>query len=76
MPERCVKILVKSKRFAEAAQFAKSYIPSMIPEVMKDWAEVLKQNELPFVPENIFESPSHKDAMMQSMQIYSEQIEP
>jgi coatomer subunit beta' len=31
LPDRCVEILIKSKRFAEAAQFAKNYIPSMIP---------------------------------------------
>lgn len=61
LPDRCVEILLKSKRFSEAAQFAKNYMPSMIPQIMKDWAEVLKQNELPFVPENIFESSATKE---------------
>jgi coatomer subunit beta' len=27
LPEKCVDILVKSKRYAEAAMFARSYIP-------------------------------------------------
>jgi len=31
MPEACVNILIKSKRYAEAAMFARSYIPTMIP---------------------------------------------
>ena len=76
LPEKCVSILIKSKRFSEAAMFAKSYIPTMIPQVMKEWADVLKQNELPFIPENIFESGSHKEIMMKASQIYSENIVP
>jgi len=56
MPEKCVEILVKSKRYSEAAMFARSYIPSMIPSIMNDWTELLKTNGLPFTPENIFES--------------------
>ena len=70
LPERCVTILIKSKRFSEAAMFSKSYIPTMIPTVMKEWADVLKQNELPFIPENIFESSSHKEIMMKATKIY------
>ena len=66
LPERCVQILIKSKRFSEAAMFAKSYIPTMIPQVMQEWADVLKQNELPFIPENIFESSSHKGIMLKA----------
>lgn len=31
LPERCANILVKSKRYAEAAMFAKSYYPKMVP---------------------------------------------
>lgn len=42
LPEKCCEILVKSKRFAEAAMFARSYIPSLIPVVMKEWGEILK----------------------------------
>ena len=72
LPEKCVEILIKSKRFSEAAQFAKNYIPSLIPSIMKDWAEVLKQNELPFVPENIFESSSHKEQMLLAANVYKE----
>jgi coatomer subunit beta' len=74
LPERCVNILIKSKRFSEAAMFAKSYIPTMITSVMKEWADVLKQNELPFIPENIFESSSHKEIMMKATKTYEENI--
>ena len=56
LPERCVNILLKSKRYAEAAMFAKSYYPKMIPSIIKQWGDILKQNELLFIPENIFES--------------------
>jgi coatomer subunit beta' len=33
--DRCIKILLKSKRVAEAAMFARAYAPSKIPTVMK-----------------------------------------
>lgn len=46
--ESCVNILVKSNRIGEAAFFAKSYAPSMLPEIMKKWAISLKENGLPF----------------------------
>ena len=42
LPDRCVKILMKSKRYAEAAMFTKSYIPKFIPEIVKEWGDVLK----------------------------------
>ena len=42
LPERCARILLKSKRYAEAAMFAKSYYPKMIPEITKEWGDVLK----------------------------------
>lgn len=42
MPEECVDILIKSKRFAEASMFARAYIPSEIPGIMKEWADLLK----------------------------------
>lgn len=41
--ERCVNILLKSKRVAEAALFARAYAPSKLSLVMKDWDEALKQ---------------------------------
>jgi len=42
MPEACIDILMKSKRYSEAAMFARSYIPTALPKVMKEWTEVLK----------------------------------
>ena len=39
LPERCVEILIKSKRYAEAGMFSKSYCPNMIPKIMSEWNE-------------------------------------
>jgi len=38
LPERCVQILMKSKRYSEAGMFAKSYIPHMVPEIIKEFS--------------------------------------
>lgn len=65
-PERCVSILMKSKRYSEAGMFAKSYIPAMIPQIMKEWGDVLKSNGLQFIPENISESPEFADQMREA----------
>jgi coatomer subunit beta' len=51
--ERCVSILIKSKRVAEAAFFARAYCPSKIPSVIKAWEESLGTKKLPFQPDNI-----------------------
>ena len=75
-PERCVQILMKSKRYAEAGMFAKSYIPSAIPTIMQEWGNILKQNDLQFIPENIHEQPGFGPQMKQAVQIYEEQIKP
>jgi len=34
LPEKCVEILTKSKRYSEAAMFARSYIPTLVPDVI------------------------------------------
>lgn len=70
LPERCVNILMKSKRFGEAAMFAKSYYPAMIPAIIKEWGDVLKSNDLLFIPENIFESKEFKTPMMASVNCF------
>jgi len=56
--------------------FAKSYVPSMIPEIMKDWGDILKSNNLLFIPENISESPEYKEQMQQAQSIYETKISP
>lgn len=76
LPNRCLDILLKSKRYAEAAMFARSYCPDELPPIIKDWSELLKQNSLPFIPENIFESVELKDTMQQAREIYENQIKP
>ena len=54
--ERCVSILIKSKRVAEAAFFARAYAPSQLSQVMKHWEESLKQKKLPFQPEDVLQT--------------------
>ena len=34
MPEACVDILMKSKRYAEAAMFARAYCPDQLTEII------------------------------------------
>lgn len=46
--DTCIKILMKSKRVAEAAMFARAYAPSKIGGILKQWEELLKLRELPF----------------------------
>jgi len=46
--DKCIKILIKSKRIAEAAFFARAYCPSKIETVLKTWEEALKTRKLPF----------------------------
>lgn len=65
-PERCIQILMASKRYAEAAMFAKSYCPAMIPSVLNEWSTVLKATKLPFSPENVLESPAFKEALIEA----------
>lgn len=67
LPERCVEILIKSKRYAEAGMFSKSYCPNMIPKLMNEWNEQLKSSKLPFIPENITESVNFKDKISESL---------
>lgn len=69
-PEACVDILMKSKRYGEAAMFARSYCPTSVPLVMKEWTEMLKTTSLPFVPENVFEAQSSKVLISQAQEIY------
>jgi len=76
LPDRCVNILLKSKRYAEAAMFAKSYYPKMVPEIIKEWGDVLKQNDLLFIPENIFESKEFKKPMLAAVKTFEQQIDP
>jgi coatomer subunit beta' len=53
LPDKCIEIMVKSKRIAEAAMFARAYCPSKLPEIIKVWNELLKVKDLPFQPEDL-----------------------
>lgn len=70
--DKCIKILLKSKRVAEAAMFARAYAPSKIPIVMKQWEDLLKQRELPFQPENLLKYESLSEMMQSAIAVEAE----
>ncbi|CAG8532370.1 11890_t:CDS:10 [Rhizophagus irregularis] len=44
--EDCIEILIKTDRIPEAAMFARTYLPSQVPKIVKLWKESLeKQNK-------------------------------
>ena len=45
-PDKCIEVLVKAKRIAEATLFAKAYAPSRLAELIKKWEEHLKEQGL------------------------------
>ena len=51
--DNCLNVLVKSKRMAEAAIFARAYCPSRLSEVIPKWSGMLKEQNFPFSPDDI-----------------------
>mmetsp|Transcript_30508 Transcript_30508/g.40592 ORF Transcript_30508/g.40592 Transcript_30508/m.40592 type:complete len:213 (-) Transcript_30508:170-808(-) len=51
--DKCLDVLVKSKRMAEAAIFARAYVPSRLSEVIPKWSGMLKEQNFPFQPDDI-----------------------
>ena len=45
-PDNCIDVLVRAKRIAEAALFAKAYAPSRLAQLIKDWEKHLKEQGL------------------------------
>lgn len=46
--DNCINVLVKSKRLAEAAVFARAYAPSRLGEMTALWGGHLKEQGFPF----------------------------
>ena len=46
--DRCLEILVKAKRFSDAAMFARAYCPSKVSEILPLWNSQLKEKQLLF----------------------------
>jgi len=44
----CLNVLVKAKRMAEAAIFARAYCPSRLSEMIPHWTASLKEQGFPF----------------------------
>jgi hypothetical protein len=51
--DKCIEVLVKAKRMAEATIFAKAYAPSRLTEMIGLWSLNLKENNYPFQPDDI-----------------------
>ena len=51
--DSCINVLMKARRFAEAAIFARAYAPSRLSEMMPQWGAILKEQNLPFQPDDI-----------------------
>ena len=45
-PDKCIEVLVKAKRIAEATLFAKAYTPSRLAELTKQWEVSLREQGL------------------------------
>ncbi|EGR29436.1 hypothetical protein IMG5_155860 [Ichthyophthirius multifiliis] len=81
--DKCIEILIKSKRYSEAALFAKSYCPSRISELVKLWKEDLIKQHRNIIAEKIAdpidyieeESFSDLKILMQLEQFYKKDRE-
>ena len=45
-PSKCIDVLIKSKRFSEAALFARTYLSERISECVKLWKESLSDKTI------------------------------
>jgi coatomer subunit beta' len=45
-PERCLGVLLKSKRFSEAALFARTYLTDKVSECVRLWKESLTESSI------------------------------
>ena len=55
-PDSCLNVLIKAKRIAEAAIFARAHVPSKLPGLIKEWGAFLKQQGLQFQPDDILQT--------------------
>jgi hypothetical protein len=69
IPDKCIEIMIKSKRIAEAAMFARAYCPSKLPEIIKTWNELLKAKDLPFQPEDLLTSATEGKIMEEALKL-------
>ena len=50
---KCIEVLIKSKRVAEATIFAQAYAPSALPALVKQWGSHLQEQGLQFSPDDL-----------------------
>lgn len=51
--QQCINILLESQRYAEAAMFAKTYLPSQITKCVELWKDYLKKNNFNLTAQKI-----------------------
>jgi coatomer subunit beta' len=51
--EKCLDILLKSKKISEAAFFARAYLPERADEILVLWQEFMQQHRPTYRPESI-----------------------
>ena len=61
--EKCIELLLKAKKVAEAAMMARAYCPSQLDQLTQHWEELLKLKGLPFQPENILKHESTSEIL-------------
>lgn len=45
-PQKCLNVLIKSKRFSEAALFARTYLGDSVSECVKLWKDSLTESSI------------------------------
>ena len=51
--DNCLEVLIRAKRMAEAAIFARAYAPSRLAEMIPYWGQQLKDQDYPFQPDDV-----------------------
>ena len=51
--DKCIEVLVKAKRIAEATIFAQAYAPSALPALIKQWGAHLQEQGLQYSPDDL-----------------------
>ncbi|EFI27813.1 hypothetical protein CC1G_14736 [Coprinopsis cinerea okayama7 len=57
----CVDLLIKTQRVPEAALFARTYAPSLVPSAVKAWKADLTAKGRPKIAEGIADPDEHKE---------------
>jgi coatomer subunit beta' len=51
--EKCLEILIESKRISDAAYFARAYLPNKLAEVLELWKDFMKAERPTYSPNTL-----------------------